>query len=174
MSLSRRPGPLSEPASLPRRRPLASAVGAVLVCVLLGAAGGLLTAPAIEGWYATLTKPSFNPPNWVFGPVWTVLYTLQGLAVWLLWRRDTERRAVRIAIALFCIQFVLNLAWSPAFFGLQSPALGLVVIVPLWAAIVATIEAAWRVDRRASLLLVPYALWVTFAAILNYAIWMLN
>lgn len=161
-------------ASLPERRPLATASLLVLACVVLGAAGGLVTAPAIESWYTTLEKPWFTPPSWVFGPVWTVLYTLQGVAAWLLWRGGLERREVKIALGLFGVQFALNLAWSPAFFGLQSPLLGLVVIVPLWFAIAATMAAAWRVDRRATLLLVPYLAWVSLATALNYAIWTLN
>lgn len=160
--------------SLPQRRPLLTVVGVVLVCVLLGAAGGLVTAPQIESWYATLEKPGFTPPSWVFAPVWTILYALQGVAAWLLWRAGLENRGVRVALGLFAVQFVLNLAWSPAFFGLESPLVGLVVIVPLWVAIVATITAAWRVDRRASLLLVPYLACVSFATALNYVLWTLD
>ncbi len=161
-------------ARLPERRPLASALAVVLACVLLGAVGGLVTAPQIETWYATLDKPGFTPPNWVFGPVWTVLYAFQGIAAWLLWRAGPENRAVRLALALFVTQFVLNLAWSPAFFGLESPLLGLVVIVPLWFGIVGTIAASWRVERRASLLLIPYLAWVSYATALNYALYALN
>jgi tryptophan-rich sensory protein len=160
--------------SLPERRPLVTLSSVVVACVLLGAAGGLITAPQIETWYATLDKPGFTPPNWVFGPVWTLLYALQGVAAWLVWRAGLDRRAVRVALALFATQFALNVAWSPVFFGLESPALGLVVIVPLWVAIVATIAAAARVERRAAALLVPYLAWVSFATLLNYAIWTLN
>ena len=160
--------------SLPDRRPLVTLSSVVVACILLGAAGGLITAPQIETWYSTLDKPGFTPPSWVFGPVWTVLYALQGLAAWLVWKAGLDRRWVRIALALFTIQFVLNLAWSPAFFDLESPILGLVVIVPLWVAIVATIAAAARVEYRAAVLLVPYLAWVSFATALNYAIWMLN
>jgi len=161
-------------ARLPERRPVASAFAVVLACVLFGAAGGLITAPQIETWYATLEKPGFTPPNWVFGPVWTLLYALQGVAAWLLWRAGTGSREVRVALGLFAAQFVLNLAWSPAFFGLESPVLGLVVIVPLWVAIVGTMGASWRVDRRASVLLVPYLAWVSYATALNYALYALN
>ena len=110
----------------------------------------------------------------MFGPVWTLLYALQGVAAWLIWRAGLDRRIVRLALGLFTTQFVLNIAWSPAFFGLESPILGLVVIVPLWFAIVATTTAFSRVDRRAAALLVPYLAWVTFATALNYAIWTLN
>ncbi|WP_435157517.1 TspO/MBR family protein [Haladaptatus sp. DFWS20] len=159
---------------LPQRRPFATATGVVVACVLLGAAGGLITAPQIEAWYLTIEKPAFTPPNWVFGPVWTLLYALQGVAAWLLWRAGVDNRTVRRALGLFVIQFILNLAWSPAFFGLESPLLGLIVIIPLWFAIVGTIAISWRVDRRASLLLSPYLAWVSFATALNYTIWMLN
>jgi len=161
-------------ARLPKRRPVASALAVVLACVVLGALGGLITAPQIETWYATLEKPGFTPPNWVFGPVWTLLYALQGVAAWLLWRAGPESRDVRVALGLFVAQFVLNLAWSPAFFGLESPVLGLVVIVPLWVAIVGTMGASWRVDRRVALLLVPYLVWVSYATALNYALYALN
>ncbi|EMA42633.1 TspO/MBR family protein [Halococcus saccharolyticus] len=160
--------------ALPERRPLVTIAGVVGACVVLGAAGGLITAPQIETWYATLDKPGFTPPSWVFGPVWTLLYALQGVAAWLIWRAGLDRRIVRIALGLFTVQFVLNLSWSPAFFGLESPILGLAVIVPLWVAIVATMIAFSRVDRRAAALLVPYLAWVTFATALNYAIWTLN
>lgn len=156
--------------SLPDRRPLVTLSSVVAACILLGAAGGLITAPQIETWYTTLDKPGFTPPSWVFGPVWTTLYALQGMAAWLVWKAGLDRRAVRVALALFVLQFALNVAWSPAFFGLESPTLGLVVIVPLWVAIAATS----RVDRRAATLLVPYLAWVSFATALNYAIWMLN
>ena len=160
--------------ALPKRRPLLTIAGVVGICVVLGAAGGLITAPQIQTWYTTLEKPGFTPPNWVFGPVWTLLYALQGVAAWLIWRAGLDRRIVRLALGLFATQFVLNIAWSPAFFGLESPILGLVVIVPLWFAIVATMAAFSRVDRRAAALLVSYLAWVTFATTLNYAIWTLN
>ncbi|RJT04068.1 TspO/MBR family protein [Halococcus sp. IIIV-5B] len=163
----------SQPA-LPDRRPLLTVVAAVAVCVVLGAAAGLVTSPQIATWYTTIEKSGFTPPNWVFGPVWTALYALQGVAAWLVWRAGFDRRGVRLGLVAFAVQFVLNLAWSPAFFGLESPALGLVVIVPLWVAIVATIGLFARIDRRAAALLVPYLAWVSFATALNYAIWTLN
>jgi tryptophan-rich sensory protein len=160
--------------SLPERRPAATALALVLACVVLGGLGGLVTAPQIETWYATLEKPAFTPPSWVFGPVWTVLYAFQGLAAWLLWRAGLDDRRVRVALGLLAVQFALNLAWSPAFFGLESPLLGLLVIGPLWVALLATVLAARRVEARAAALLVPYLAWVSFAAVLNYAIWSLN
>ena len=169
MSLTQRSG-----HPLPKRRPVLTILAVAGACIALGAAGGLLTAPQIETWYAALEKPAFNPPSWIFGPVWTVLYALMGVAAWLVWRAGLDRRAVKLALALFTIQFVLNLAWTPAFFGLESPLLGLAVIVPLWVTIVATIAAFSRIDRRAAGLLVPYLAWVSFATVLNYAIWTLN
>jgi tryptophan-rich sensory protein len=116
-------------------------------------------------------RPWFFPPTVVFPLVWTALFTLLGIALYLVARRGLDRRAVRVAVAVFAVQFALNLAWTPAFFGLQRPGLGLVVIGALWVAIVGTIAAFDRVDRRAALLLVPYLAWVSFAGVLNYAIY---
>ena len=169
MSLAQRSG-----HPLPERRPVLTLLSVAGACILLGAAGGLLTAPQIETWYAALDKPAFNPPSWVFGPVWTTLYTLMGVAAWLVWRAGLDRRAVKSALGLFTVQLALNLAWTPAFFGLESPLLGLAVIVPLWVAIALTITVFSRIDWRAAALLVPYLAWVSFATVLNYAIWTLN
>jgi len=161
----------------PRRRPVASLVAAVVACELVGASGAVFTATGLESWYSTLARPPLAPPNWVFGPVWTTLFALMGVAVWLVWRRlsspRAERRA-RAALAVFAVHFAANLAWSAAFFGLQSVDLGLAVIVVLLALILLTVLAFDRVDRRAALLLVPYVLWTTFAAYLNYRFWVLN
>ena len=123
------------------------------------------------GWFV---EPALYPPTIVFPVVWTVLFTLIGVAVYLVWREGTDRREVRLALAAFAAQFLLNLAWTPAFFGLQRPDLGLVVIVPLAALIALTIYAFDRVDRRAAALLVPYLAWVLFATYLTYAIWAIN
>jgi tryptophan-rich sensory protein len=162
---------------LPHERPRLSLVLAILVVELVGAAGAVFTAQGLESWYGTLQRPAFAPPNWVFGPVWTTLFALMGVAVWLVWRRldspRTERRA-RVALAVFAIHFLANLGWSAAFFGLQSVTLGLAVIVVLLALIALTMWAFDRVDRRAALLLVPYLLWTAFAAYLNYRFWVLN
>lgn len=150
-------------------------VGFIVCCELVGIAGALLTAPAIETWYATIAKPGFTPPSWVFGPVWTLLYLLMGVAAFLVWREREERsRAVRIALGAFLVQLVLNGLWSPAFFGLQSPALGLLVIVPLLVALLVTTGLFARVSRPAAALLIPYIAWVAYATALNAAIWQLN
>ena len=137
---------------------LVNAVGA-LPAVLFG---------ADTDWFE---RPAFFPPEILFPIVWTALFTLMSIALSLVWRRGSTRSDVRIALAAFSLQFVFNLAWTPAFFGLQRPGLGLVVIGLLWLSLLGTIAAFDRVDRRAALLLVPYLLWVSFAAVLNYAIY---
>jgi tryptophan-rich sensory protein len=167
---------LARLASLPARRPIGSLAIAVVACVVVGGSGSVFTVLGLESWYPSLTRPAFAPPNWVFGPVWTTLFVLMGIAVWLVWRRVSgeNARTARRGLWVFAGQFVLNLAWSAAFFGLRSIVLGLVVIVALWFAILATVVLFARVDRRAALLLVPYLAWVTVAASLNYAFWTLN
>jgi translocator protein len=135
--------------------------------------GGRVTTPNL-GWHATLIKPSFNPPSWLFGPVWTVLYILMGYAIWRILTLPAETQNKRIALILFYAQLVLNALWSFAFFGMHSSLLGLVVIVPLLGLILATLLCFWRLDRIAGLLLIPYFLWVSFATVLNVSLWMLN
>lgn len=147
---------------------------AILVVEALGALGAVFTVSSIPGWYANLAKPPGTPPDWIFGPVWTLLYALMGASwarVWLL-SRDTKGRPA--ALAWFGVQFVLNLAWSPVFFGMRQMLAGLVVIVLLLSAIAMTIRSMARVDRLAAGLLVPYALWVGYATYLNAALWHLN
>ncbi|SIR17189.1 TspO and MBR related proteins [Haladaptatus litoreus] len=141
----------------------------IVVCQLAGIVPSILTANDVATWYTTLQKPAFTPPSWVFGPVWTTLYLLMGIALYLVWRQGD-----RVALAIFAVQLVLNAAWTLVFFGMRWPAGGLAVIVALLVAIGATMVAFWRVDRRATLLLVPYALWVGFATVLNYELWRLN
>jgi tryptophan-rich sensory protein len=152
-------------------RSIAALAGFVLLCVVGGAASGLATPPG--DWYASIAKPPWTPPPWLFGPVWTLLYLMMGVAAWLLWLRRSEA-AGRRALWLFLAQLALNFAWTPAFFGLRSPGLALAIIVALAVAIVATIAAAWRVRRTAAALLVPYLAWVSFATALNLSIWRLN
>lgn len=124
-------------------------------------------------WYAALNKPSWNPPNWVFGPVWTYLYVTMALAAWRVWRRGgwTNRRT---SLLMYLLQLILNAFWSPIFFGLQQPGLAFVEILLLWAAIVGTLVLFLRVDRLSGILLVPYLAWVSFAAFLNFTLWRLN
>mgnify|MGYP002152814563 CR=1 FL=1 len=141
---------------------------------LAGAVGSIFTAPAITGWYEMLEKPALNPPSWVFGPAWTTLYLLMGIAAFLVWRRGFGRRDVKIALLAFAVQLVLNAIWSILFFGLRSPGWALAEIIVLWAAIITTTILFRRVSRPAAYLMLPYILWVAFAAYLNWAIWTLN
>jgi benzodiazapine receptor len=149
-------------------------VVSIVVCQLAGGLGAIFTTPAIPTWYASLNKPAFNPPNWIFFPVWTTLYTLMGIAAFLVWRKGLHERRVRVALAIFAVQLVLNTAWSIIFFGQQALFAALIVIVVLWLAILINIVAFWRISRVAGALLIPYILWVSFASVLNYAVWMLN
>ena len=158
-----------------RTRPLVALAVAVLAVELVGGSGAVFTAQGLSEWYGTLQRPALAPPNWVFGPVWTSLFALIGVALWLVWRRaPSEPRAARLAFAVFVVHFAANLAWSAVFFGLRAIGAGLAVILVLWVLIAATMWAFDRVDRRAALLLVPYLLWVSFATYLNYAFWTLN
>lgn len=150
-----------------RLRELLTAVGFVVGVNVLGATPAVFFG-ADTGW---IERPWFYPPEILFPIVWTFLFTLMGISLFLTWRRGTSERDVRIALGAFGVQFALNLAWTPVFFGLQRPDLGLVVIGGLWIAIVGTIVAVDRVDRLAAGLLVPYLVWVSFAAVLNYAIY---
>ncbi len=144
--------------------------GWLLLCFGAAAFGGLFMPGQ---WYAQLQKPSWNPPNWIFGPVWTLLYVAMAVAAWLVWKRGGLAAQHR-ALTLFLVQLVFNALWSPLFFGLHNPVLGFVDIVLLWTALVFTVLAFWKVSRVAGGLLVPYLLWVTFAASLNLALWRLN
>jgi tryptophan-rich sensory protein len=157
-----------------RLRPYAAAALSAGPIVAAGMLGNSATIPNIAPWYESLAKPPLTPPNWLFGPAWTILYILMGVAFYRILRGDPAAPGRRAAILLFFGQLVLNALWSVAFFGAHSPALGLVVILPLEALIVATIYAFARLDRTAALCLVPYALWVAFATWLNVGIFALN
>lgn len=148
-------------------------VGAVLLCELAGGIGALFTMPSVSTWYAGLLKPALTPPGWVFGPVWTTLYALMGIALFLVWLSKSARRK-GYAYAFFGIQLVLNVCWSVIFFGWHNPGLAFVELVALWTAIVATIIAFYRISRPAALFLLPYLLWVSFAGYLNFSVWQLN
>jgi len=147
---------------------------ALVISQLAGIIGAIFTTPAIDGWYAGIVKPALNPPSWIFGPVWTTLFVLMGIAAFLVWKQGLERRDVRIALGIFVGQLVLNTLWSIIFFSLQSPGGAFIEIIFLWLAILATIVTFAKISRPAAWLLVPYILWVSFASYLNYAIWMLN
>ncbi len=159
---------------------------AIVVSELAGIIGSGFTTPSIAGWYAGIVKPALNPPAWVFGPVWTTLFALMGIAAFLVWKKGLDRKdvhpvryskqsnGVKIALGIFLGQLVLNTLWSIIFFGLHSPGGALIEIVFLWLAILATIIAFYKISKPAAWLLVPYILWVSFAMYLNYSIWVLN
>ncbi|OGZ32501.1 MAG: TspO protein [Candidatus Portnoybacteria bacterium RBG_13_40_8] len=140
----------------------------VVVCEFAGAIGSFFTTPAVRGWYPTLIKPSFNPPNWLFAPVWTTLFLMMGIAMFLIWKKEKR------GLTIFFAQLFFNVLWSIMFFGLKSPLLGFIVIVILWFLILATIVKFFKVSKTAGWLLVPYIFWVTFASILNFSILILN
>ncbi len=146
----------------------------IIVCQMAGVVGSVFTTPAISTWYATLKKPAFTPPNWLFSPAWITLFALMGLSAFLVWRKGLDQEGVKTALSIFVIQLILNALWSVMFFGLRSPLAGLVEIVCLWVAILVTILYFWRISIPAGILLVPYILWVSFAAVLNFSIWRLN
>ncbi|MFN3997513.1 TspO/MBR family protein [Algoriphagus sp.] len=139
---------------------------------LLGGLGAFFTLSSVNSWFVMLNKPSWNPPSWLFGPVWTLLYVLMGIACYLIWKSDHPQK--KALLKLYTVQLILNALWSPAFFGMQSPFLGLMVIIPLWIAIVLCIVQFKKVSPLASGLMVPYLLWVTFATALNTTIWVMN
>jgi len=145
----------------------------LVTCLGISGIGAWLTTESVRTWFPTLQRPPLAPPNWVFGPVWTVLYILMAVAAWLVWRRRHEVD-VRRPLLLFSVQLALNLLWSALFFYLQNPAAALIEIVVLWALIATTLVAFWRVSRWAGLLLIPYLAWVTFATYLNFGFWVLN
>jgi len=149
-------------------------VFAVVVCQLAGVLGSLLTSPQIPTWYATLQKPGFSPPNWLFAPVWIILFALMGISTYLVWNKGLGNREVKTSLFIFGIQLALNVLWSFLFFGLQSPFYAFMEIIVLWATIALTILSFFKVSKTAGLLLLPYILWVSFAMILNYYIWKLN
>ncbi len=146
----------------------------IIISELAGIIGSVFTTSSIAGWYSTLSKPAFNPPSFIFGPVWTTLYLLMGIAAFLVWKKGLDRKDVKIALGIFIGQLILNTLWSIIFFGLHSPDAAFIEIIFLWLAIVATIIAFAKISKSAAWLFAPYILWVSFAAFLNYSIWMLN
>ena len=146
----------------------------IVATVGLGLLGGIFTAPQIQTWFVHLTKPSWNPPNWLFAPVWTMLYLLMGIAFYLVWRTKWEKDAKSWAIIVFIAQFALNFAWSYIFFDQHQMGWAFVDIVVLWITVLCTIIAFSRIHKTAAWLLVPYISWVSFAALLNYTIWQMN
>ncbi len=153
-------------------------VGCILFAQLAGAIGSIANLSSLETWYAALNKPALNPPNWVFGPVWTTLFLLMGISLYLILRHRRrllmERRGFKLALALFAAQWILNIAWSFLFFYFQQPLWAFAEIILLLASIVATIIAFYKLYRPAAYLLLPYLFWVCFASWLNLSIWLLN
>ena len=156
-------------------------VVAIAIPLLAGFVGSIFTTPQIGTWYATLIRPNLAPPNWVFGPVWTVLFVLMGVALFLVWKKRSDWLGDvkmlwwwKLALVLFFVQLVLNILWSLIFFAGQNPAGAFAELIVLWLAIVATIFVFAKVSRVAAWLLVPYILWVSFAGYLNFMIWQLN
>ena len=163
---------MQEAGARPWRRDIAGLAVFVAINVSVSALGGWATAKSVGTWYAALAKPAFNPPDWVFAPVWSALYLMIAVAGWRAWRRGGA--GARHALAVYAVQLALNLSWSFVFFGARLIGPALLVIAALLAAIVANAALFWRVDRWAGALLVPYAAWVSFAALLNAALWRLN
>ena len=143
------------------------------LCFGVAGLGSLATTPQIEGWYQTIRKPSWTPPNWLFGPVWTLLYAMMAVAAWLVWRRAGWEGA-KVALLIFAVQLGLNLAWSFIFFRFHETGVAVLEIVLLWVAILATIFIFARHSKPAAALLLPYLLWVSYASALNFSIWRLN
>jgi translocator protein len=146
----------------------------IVICQLAGYIGSIFTTPEIGTWYALLKKPSFSPPNWVFAPVWTALFLLMGVSLYLLWEEQALTEGRGFAISIFIFQLALNILWSFLFFGLRSPLSALIEIIALWIMILFTIEALSKISKLSAWLLFPYILWVTFAGALNFFIWWLN
>jgi benzodiazapine receptor len=146
----------------------------ILLTVGLGLLGGIFTVTEIQGWFAQLNKPAWNPPNWLFAPVWTTLYLLMGIALYLVWKTNANIDTKRWAIVIFIVQFALNFIWSDIFFKQHQTGWAFVDIVVLWLAILCSIIAFSKISKTAAWLLVPYISWVSFAAILNYTILQMN
>ncbi len=145
----------------------------IAICFSVAAIGSIFTSISVDNWYQNLTKPIWSPPNWVFGPVWTTLYLSMAVSLWLVWLRR-KKDSIKLGLVLFAVQLFANLIWSALFFGLQNPLWAMFDILALLAAIAATIVVFWRISKIAGGLMIPYFLWVCFAAFLNYSIWSLN
>lgn len=143
-------------------------------CLGAGFLGSLFMTNSLDTWYASIKKPPFNPPDWIFAPVWTALYIMMGISAFLVWQRGLKTAEVRYALMVFMAQLILNLLWTPAFFGAHSPLLGLMVIIPLWCAILYTIILFYGISKVSAVILIPYLAWVSFAVLLNAALFYLN
>jgi len=146
----------------------------IIICQSAGIFGSLFTFEAVPDWYITLEKPFFAPPNWIFGPVWIILYFLMGVSLYIVWKDELKSKTRNVFFVVFAIQLILNALWSLLFFGLKSPLLGLIDILILDVMLVVTIFYATRVSKYAAMLLIPYMVWIIIASVLNYAIMVLN
>ncbi|MCX5653040.1 MAG: tryptophan-rich sensory protein [Planctomycetota bacterium] len=154
-------------------RPTLVLIALIVLCLGAGGLGQLFTGPSALDWYHTMERPSWNPPDWVFAPVWTFLYLAMAVAAWLVWHKAGWYGA-RGPLILFAVQLALNAVWTILFFGQRMPGLAFLELVVLWAVILMTLITFWRIRPMAGALLVPYLVWVTFASVLNYSIWQMN
>lgn len=146
----------------------------IIICQSAGIFGSLFSIEAVPDWYATLTKPAFTPPSWVFGPVWITLYFLMGISLYIVWASESKSKTRKVFFVVFGIQLILNALWSLLFFGLKSPSLGLVDIILLDVMVIVTIIYAKSISKFAAILLIPYLVWIIIASALNFAILLLN
>ena len=147
-------------------------IAAILICQLAGIIGSVFTTPSIPTWYAGINKPDFTPPNRLFAPVWTTLFLLMGISLYWIWEKGLKKN--KLAVYVFSAQLILNIIWSLLFFGLQNPYLAFIEIIILWIAILTTIILFYRISKKAGIMLIPYLVWVSIAAFLNYSVWVLN
>jgi tryptophan-rich sensory protein len=149
-------------------------ISSIIICQMAGIIGSIFTVSSVASWYPTLVKPSFAPLGFYIGLIWIVLFTLMSISLFLIWRETPSNLAARSALCFFAAQLIVNVLWSVAFFGMRSPISGLVVIAFLWVLILMAIIKFWPINRTAAILLIPYIVWVSIAAYLNYSIWRLN
>jgi tryptophan-rich sensory protein len=147
---------------------------AIILCQFTGVIGSIATMPSIPTWYASLIKPSFNPPSWVFGPVWTILFTMMGISLYLIWQKGINKKEVKEAVKFFYLQLVFNCFWSIIFFGLHNPFAAFIEIIILLVLVAFVIFKFYKINKNAAFLLIPYLLWGSFATFLTYNIWLLN
>ena len=155
-------------------KPIFKLIISIAIPLAIGAIAGYFTSSSVQGWFATINKPSFNPPNWLFAPVWTALYILMGIAFYLVWKSEPASVVKKTAITLYIIQLAFNFCWSFIFFYMHQPGWALVDIVLMWIFILLTIVWFGKITPAAAWLLVPYICWVSFATVLNFAVWKLN
>ena len=156
------------------KRKLTYIIIGIIICSTIGFLSSVVTQSSVNGWYMTLNKPSFNPPNWIFAPVWTALYILMGISAGWVWAKGFHHKWVKTGLYHFGFQLLLNGLWSIVFFGLKQPFWGLLVILTLLVVLILTIKWFKVVSKVATILLIPYLLWICFATLLNYKIWELN